>query len=57
VATVKHKILSILNTAYQLKDKEDFEGHWKGSEKLLLAQTQPCFVGLVIRGASAIKFL
>jgi hypothetical protein len=27
VATVKHKILSILNTAYQLKDKEDFEGH------------------------------
>jgi hypothetical protein len=26
VATVKHKMLSILNSAYQIKDKEDLEG-------------------------------
>ena len=26
VATVKHKMLSILTTAYQIKDKEDLEG-------------------------------
>jgi hypothetical protein len=26
VATVKHKMMSILNTTFQLKEKEDLEG-------------------------------
>jgi len=33
VATVKHKILSTLSTAFQLKDKEDVEGFLLDVEK------------------------